>query len=76
MARTEGAKNYDWSKWIDGEMHLATKGEDFTTSIKMFRQNLYTQASYRQLSVKVEILDDNDVVFQFTERKSSDNGRV
>ena len=54
----------DWDKATNGNVWLATKGQDFTCATRTFASRLYQAAKRHRTKVTVRLLP-NSVAFQF-----------
>ncbi len=63
---------YPWSEWTTvgdngtGDVFIVKAGEDYKGKPESFRYVLRAQATKRQLTVKVQNLDDGEMAFQFS----------
>lgn len=51
-------RKYFWEQWLDGDPWCLTPGEDFTVSVRIFRQNATAYA--RRCGFDLEFLEDKE----------------
>ncbi len=48
------SEDYNWDEWLDGQMRVLSKDEDFVTEPSSFRSSAY-QAAKRRNGIKVRV---------------------
>ena len=61
---------YPWREWTNGEVWIATKGEDFTVSMTSFQTGLSNRATRENLAVKYTSPDGKQVFFRFSKKEA------
>ena len=55
---TRGSANYDWEKWLDGNVWKLEIEKDFNASVKIFRAAFSSQCSRHNLVGRTQIVED------------------
>jgi hypothetical protein len=59
---------YPWPEWANGEVHTINPREEFSFEPEKFVSVLRNRAAYKSLRVKVKVLLDGTVQFQFSKK--------
>tara|TARA_B100000073_G_scaffold196165_1_gene162501 strand:+ start:671 stop:910 length:240 start_codon:yes stop_codon:yes gene_type:complete len=69
FTRSSGRAKYPWADWMDGQIYKIKRGEDFTATTKVMRQQIYAAAKNHGKSVR-STSTATEIIFQATEESS------
>jgi len=69
----ESEAQYPWGQWLDGSVWKITKDSDFHIGLGGFMYKVYSEASKRDLIVRVKLQDSSVVVQAFTPDQINNN---